>query len=75
MVIPELNKLKHTLSFESMESACLPTVTEDLLASIDRRWPGMKQNLSTPSPLSSTHDTKTAASMTKVLLHTPATSF
>lgn len=40
MVIPELNKLKHTLSFESMESACLPTVTEDLLASIDRRWPG-----------------------------------
>lgn len=39
MVIPELNKLKHTLSLESMESACLPTVTEDLLASIDRRWP------------------------------------
>jgi hypothetical protein len=38
MVIPELNKLKHTLSRASLESTSLPTLHEDLIASIDRRW-------------------------------------
>ena len=39
MVIPELNKLKHTLSIESTESTNMPTLREDLLANIDQRWP------------------------------------
>jgi len=39
MVIPELNKLKHTLSTEYVESSCFPTLKEDLLENIDKRWP------------------------------------
>lgn len=39
MVIPELNKLKHTLATESVDCSCLPTLREDLLTNIDRRWP------------------------------------
>jgi hypothetical protein len=44
MVIPELNKLKHTLSTESFDCSCLPTLIEDLLTSIDRRWPNYEKN-------------------------------
>lgn len=45
MVIPELNKLKHTLQTnESFEATCLPTLKEDLVASIDRRWPRYETN-------------------------------
>ena len=40
MVIPELNSLKHSLSNETCQFDCLPTLKEDLLANIDRRWPG-----------------------------------
>lgn len=39
MIIPELNKLKHTLSSESIDSTCFPTMREDLLNSIHQRWP------------------------------------
>jgi hypothetical protein len=45
MVIPELNKLKHTVQTdESFEATCLPTLKEDLLASIDERWPEYETN-------------------------------
>jgi hypothetical protein len=45
MVIPELNKLKHTLETNgSFEATCLPTLKEDLIASIDRRWPNYEMN-------------------------------
>ncbi len=44
MVIPELNKLKHTLSTESVDCSCLPTLIEDLLTNIDRRWPNYEKN-------------------------------
>jgi hypothetical protein len=40
MVIPELNKLKHTLQNDTS----LPTLKEDLLASINRRWPEYEAN-------------------------------
>jgi hypothetical protein len=40
MVIPELNNLKYSLSNETCQFDCLPTLKEDLLANIDRRWPG-----------------------------------
>jgi hypothetical protein len=45
MVIPELNKLKHTLLIgQNWEANCLPTLKEDLIASIDRRWPKYEAN-------------------------------
>jgi hypothetical protein len=40
MVIPQLNSLKHSLSSDTCEFDCLPTLKEDLLANIDRRWHG-----------------------------------
>jgi zinc finger BED domain-containing protein 1 (E3 SUMO-protein ligase ZBED1) len=40
MIIPELNSLKHSLSNETCQFDCLPTLKEDLLANIDSRWPG-----------------------------------
>jgi hypothetical protein len=41
MVIPELNKLKYMLQSDESDclANCLPTLKEDLIASIDRRWP------------------------------------
>jgi len=45
IVIPELNKLEHTLQNDtSLEATSLPTLKEDLLASIDRRWPEYEAN-------------------------------
>lgn len=45
MVIPELNKLKHTLQTnESFKATCLPTLKEDLIESIERRWPRYETN-------------------------------
>jgi hypothetical protein len=45
MVIPELNKLKHTLQTDDgLETAGMPTIKEDLIASIDRRWPQYETN-------------------------------
>ena len=42
MVIPELNKLRHTQSNESTESTIMPALTEDHIANIDQRWPNYK---------------------------------
>jgi len=39
MIIPQLNKLKYTLSLETFQSVCLPAVLEDLLSKIAQRWP------------------------------------
>lgn len=39
MVIPELNKLKYCLTTGAVQSNSMPTLNEDLLASIHRRWP------------------------------------
>jgi hypothetical protein len=45
MVIPELNKLKHALlTDENLQATYLPTLKEDLITTIDRRWPQYEFN-------------------------------